>query len=50
MSAGSAVEDGRVIHEVDDSTPMFHLVCVIKRRSYVISRKHGGGLFPDAAS
>ena len=37
MSAGSAVEeDGKVIYEVGDSTPMFHLLCEINRGCYVI--------------
>jgi len=43
LSVGSAVEDGKVIHEVGDNTPMFHLVCVINRGSYVIRREHGRG-------
>jgi len=51
MSACSVVEeDGKVIYEVGDSTPMFHLLCVINRSSYVLRREHGREHFPDTAS
>lgn len=43
------MECGKVIHEGGDSTPMFRLVSVINRGSYVIRREHGSRLFPDAA-